>query len=79
VWDGWETDGFHVLSCRSSDQHVEVLGDDTAVFTHRVHTAVRTGEVEETLDERETIVFRRETNGRWLAVHEHLSPAPVTP
>lgn len=26
--------------------------------------------------ERETIVFRSEDGGRWLAVHEHLSGAP---
>ena len=30
---------------------------------------------EETLHERETIVFAREEDGRWLAVHEHLSAA----
>jgi ketosteroid isomerase-like protein len=30
---------------------------------------------EQTLHERETIVFRREAS-RWVAVHEHLSPQP---
>ena len=74
VWNGWETDGFRVLSCTSSDQRVQVLGHDTAVFTHRVRTFVRMGQIEDSLDERETIVFRREAGGRWLAVHEHLSP-----
>ena len=74
LWAGWEEDGFRVVSCASSEQHVQVLGEDAAVFSHRVHTTVRTGEVEESLDERETIVFRREADGRWLAVHEHLSP-----
>lgn len=78
LWSGWESDGFEVLSCSSSGQHVQVLGDDTAVFTHRVHTIVRTGEAEESLDERETIVFRRTVDGAWLAVHEHLSAAPTT-
>jgi uncharacterized protein (TIGR02246 family) len=77
LWSGWEQDGFRVLSCASSDQHVQVLGDDVAVFTHAVHTVVRTGDDEETLDERETIVFRREVGGRWMAVHEHLSPVAV--
>jgi ketosteroid isomerase-like protein len=28
------------------------------------------------LHERETIVFHRQDDGRWLAVHEHLSAAP---
>ena len=46
------------------------------MFTHRVATRVRlaTDEPEESLDERETIVFTREADG-WRAVHEHLSPA----
>jgi uncharacterized protein (TIGR02246 family) len=77
LWSSWEADGFRVLSCASSDQHVHQLTPTVAEFTHRVHTTVRTGEDEESLDERETIVFRREDDGRWLAVHEHLSPTPT--
>jgi len=77
LWTSWERDGFRVLSCTSFDPHVHVLDEDAAVFTHRVHTVVRTGEHEEALDERETIVFRREVDGRWLALHEHLSPMPT--
>ena len=77
LWATWEQeDGFRVLSCESSDQHVQLLADDVAVFTHRVHTVVRAGGTQEALDERETIVFRRDAEGRWLAVHEHLSPVP---
>ena len=78
LWSSWEADGFRVLSCTSSDQHVQELAENVAAFTHRVHTTVRTGEDEESLDERETIVFRREDDGRWLAVHEHLSPTPTS-
>jgi uncharacterized protein (TIGR02246 family) len=77
LWASWEEDGFRVVSCVSSEQHVQVLTGDVAVFTHRVHTVVRTGPEEESLDERETIVFRREPDGRWSAVHEHLSPSAV--
>lgn len=77
VWAGWEAEGFSVRSCSSADQDVQVLGENAAVFTHRVATVVRTGEQEESLDERETIVFRREPGQGWLAVHEHLSPAPT--
>lgn len=76
LWTEWERDlGFRVLDCRSSDQAVDVLGE-TAVFTHEVRTTARTSEGEETLLERETIVFRRTPDGAWLAVHEHLSPMP---
>lgn len=77
LWASWEReDGFHVVSCASADQHVQLLGEDVGVFTHRVHTVVRTSGGEEALDERETIVFQRDAEGQWMAVHEHLSPEP---
>jgi len=76
LWDTWERDGFRVLGCESSDQHVQVVGD-VAVFTHRVRTRVRFGVEEDDLDERETIVFVREED-RWRAVHEHLSAFPAS-
>ncbi len=46
-----------------------------AVFSHDVETVLspRGGEPA-TLRERETIVFRPDGE-RWMAVHEHLSPA----
>jgi ketosteroid isomerase-like protein len=72
LWRTWEQDGFRVLSCASTERQVQDLGD-VAVFTHRVATRARFGDREETLDERETIVFLRDRGG-WLAVHEHLSP-----
>ena len=76
LWESWEReDGFHVLSCGSTDQHVQVVDDNVAVFTHRVATRVATSAGEESLDERETIVFARQPDERWLAVHEHLSPS----
>ena len=76
AWETWEReDGFRVLACSSSDQLVQPLGN-TAVFTHRVTTKLRTNAGEETARERETIVFARQADGSWLAVHEHLSPDP---
>jgi ketosteroid isomerase-like protein len=76
LWERWEReDGFRVLDCATTDRHVQTLGD-TAVLTHSVRTTVSTNAGREVLRERETIVFRREDDGRWLAVHEHLSPAP---
>ena len=73
LWTSWEAEGFHVESCTSTDQRVDVLTPDVAVFTHRVRTRLA-GEPHE-LRERETIVLRR-TSGTWLAVHEHLSSDP---
>jgi ketosteroid isomerase-like protein len=73
----WEEDGFRVLDCSSRDQLVQLAGD-IAVFTHRVATRALSGGEEVATDERETIVFRREADGRWLAIHEHLSPTPAS-
>ena len=75
-WARWEReDGFRVRACSSTDQRVQLLGD-VAVFTHSVRTDLTTHEGDATLFERETIVFHRR-DGRWIAVHEHLSPRAV--
>jgi len=75
-WRAWEGDGFRVLGCESLEGEVQLLTDDVAAFTHRVRTRVRTAGGVQDLAERETIVFRREADGRWLGVHEHLSAEP---
>jgi uncharacterized protein (TIGR02246 family) len=76
-WARWEAeDGFRVLDCSTSDTDVRVFGD-TAVLTHRVRTTVSASGTTSVLHERETIVFSRQDDGRWLAVHEHLSPEPA--
>lgn len=74
LWAQWEAEGFRVQGCRSSDQALTRVGDDVVVFTHRVRTTIA-GELDEQR-ERETIVLRRGADGRWLAVHEHLSIDP---
>lgn len=75
LWARWETeDGFRVRACSSHRPQVQDLGE-VAVFTHDVTTRVETHAGEEQVEERETIVFARQDDGRWLAVHEHLSPA----
>ena len=74
-WALWEKrDGFRVLACRSSDRRVQFAGE-VAIFTHAVETELSVGGETVTNNERETIVFSRDTAGRWLAVHEHLSAA----
>jgi ketosteroid isomerase-like protein len=75
LWDSLvRKEDFRVLECLSRERRVQDLGD-TAVFTHDVQTRVSTRSGEETLRERETIIFARQDGGGWLAVHEHLSPA----
>ena len=72
-WSLWEKrDGFRVRACRSSVRLVQVIGN-VAVFTHRVDTELEFNGKPATADERETIVFQRESSGEWIAVHEHLS------
>ncbi|MBP1861343.1 YybH family protein [Rhizobium herbae] len=74
-WALWETrDGFKVLSCRSSDRNLQMFGS-MAIFTHSVETKAEFGGEAVTSHERETIVFERQPEGAWLAVHEHLSRA----
>jgi hypothetical protein len=79
LWQSWvDQDGFRVLGCRSSRPLIQVFGE-TAVFSHEVETRISTQGGQETVLERETIVFQltpgQRSPERWLAVHEHLSPA----
>jgi ketosteroid isomerase-like protein len=74
-WVRWEKeDAFRIHSCKSAEQLVQIFGN-VAVFTHTVHTELSTTEGPSTFRERETIVFERR-RGKWVAVHEHLSPHP---
>ena len=54
---------------------LQMLGD-TAVLIHSIESRERTDAGEETEREIETIVFDRQPDGRWLIVHQHLSPQP---
>jgi ketosteroid isomerase-like protein len=75
LWDRWvREDGLRILSCRTTNTLVQQLSADVAVVTHSVETEASTEGSRETLHERETIVLRRQPDGAWLAVHEHLSP-----
>lgn len=75
-WAAWVEGGFRVASCSSHDQRVDLVSGDIAVFTHRVLTTVHDADGDHDLVERESIVLRREADGAWIGVHEHLSPFP---
>ena len=76
-WALWESrDGFSVKACRSTNRSVHIVGD-VAIFTHAVETDLVIGGEAMTNHERETIVFAHQPDGRWLAIHEHLSPLPM--
>jgi ketosteroid isomerase-like protein len=72
AWDEWVRGGWRILSCQSHNPLIRVAGE-TAVFTHDVETHVEQDRAVETLHERETIVFARQTNGAVVAIREHLS------
>ena len=75
LWAQWERElGFTVHSCESRDAEVQMIGSDVAVFRHIVVSSIEMEGVLDTVRERETIVFQR-VGLRWLAIHEHLSPA----
>jgi ketosteroid isomerase-like protein len=76
VWDSWRLEGFEVLSCVSSNAFISLQGDGVAIFIHDVATELRMQGEQSFSQERETIVFRRQPEGRWLACHEHLSATP---
>jgi ketosteroid isomerase-like protein len=76
MWAEWEREaGFRVLACESTNQRVQEY-DDTAVFSHDVHTVRSIDGAQDEVFERETIVLRRD-GGTWTCVHEHLSPDPA--
>lgn len=75
LWKSWESEiDFKVLSCLSTNQSVRLIGEGMAIFTHNVSTNLSTRDGEETVSERETIVFQL-IGDRWMAIHEHLSSA----
>lgn len=72
LWDEWVASGWRVISCTSSERHVQLL-PEAAIFSHTVDTTVETADGPESYRERETIVFAAEGE-QLVAVHEHLSP-----
>ena len=75
LWESWQRDGFRVLACQSLNPVVSLQGE-VAIFYHDVATRLLLQGEEIDSRERETIVFRRTEQGRWLACHEHLSAMP---
>jgi ketosteroid isomerase-like protein len=78
AWNRWvaKQDALPVpLSVETSVMKLQML-DQAAVLTHSIESRERTDAGEETVHEVETIVFGKQPDGRWLIVHQHLSPQP---
>ncbi len=58
----------------SANQSIKIIDNNVAIFTHDVTTSITNNDGTETLNERETIVFKLQGE-KWIAIHEHLSPA----
>ena len=71
LWRQWESSGFRVHSCTSSNRRLQLLGT-VAVFSHDVETVSEIDGKSSTVHETETIVLAL-AGGTWLGVHEHLS------
>ncbi|WP_241987622.1 nuclear transport factor 2 family protein [Cryobacterium sp. TMT1-66-1] len=71
LWLEWESDGFTVISCTSTNRRIQLVGS-VAVFTHDVETVSEVAGERSTSQESETIVLSL-TGGIWLGIHEHLS------
>jgi len=65
-------DGY--FSC-FDEKTVFILFGSVAIFSHDVATTLGTNDGDKSFNERETIVFN-EVSGKWVGVHEHLSPMP---
>jgi ketosteroid isomerase-like protein len=81
AWDAWAEKMGHLpvpASVETRVMSLQMLGD-TAVLVHSIESQERTDAREETEREIETIVFGRQPGGRWLIVHQHLSPQPDRP
>ena len=77
AWDAWTEKMGHLPVPDSVETRVmslQMLGD-TAVLVHSIESR-ETDAGEGTEREIETIVFGRQPDGRWLIVHQHLSPQP---
>jgi len=74
LWNQWVRESnFTVLSCTTGNRDVRFSDAETAILTHEVTTLLSFDGNPEQVNERETIVFHKKSDG-WRAIHEHLSP-----
>ena len=77
AWTEWVRDlDLRILGATSAQQSVDFIAPGVALFTHSVQVTASTTNGIDQRRERETVVFVRQPDGRWLGVHEHLSKDP---
>jgi ketosteroid isomerase-like protein len=77
AWEAWVAVHGPIVpdSVETRILDLRVLGD-TAVLIHSIESRERAASTVEMEHEIETIVFGRRSDGRWLVIHQHLSPQP---
>jgi ketosteroid isomerase-like protein len=75
AWEAWVAEHGPLVpdSLETRVLDLRVFGD-TAVLIQSIESRERTDAGGETEHEIETIVFGRQLDGRWLVIHQHLSP-----
>ncbi len=77
AWAGWVRDlDLKILGASAQQQSVDFIAPGVALYTHSVQVTASTVHGVEQRRERETVVFVRQPDQRWLGVHEHLSKDP---
>jgi ketosteroid isomerase-like protein len=76
AWDRWSADQGGFVPPLSVDTRILKLRlfGNAAVLIHSIDSRQRTDAGEERELEIETIVFGRQPDGRWLVVHQQISP-----
>ena len=75
-----ETAGFMAMNPTDfviSDRNSQKLDDDTLISSGVVGFTAQVGAARQMLRARFTQVFQRQSDGRWLIVHEHMSLPPA--
>jgi ketosteroid isomerase-like protein len=77
AWDAWVAEHGPLVpeSVETRILDLSVLRD-TAVLIHAIESRGQSGSDAEMEREIETMVFRREPDGPWLVIHQHLSQQP---
>lgn len=70
LWQEWKAKELS-FTCETSEVTARLITADIAIVTQRVCTYLDT----HAIDERESLVFQRGSDDRWLVVHQHLSRA----
>ncbi|WP_053353962.1 YybH family protein [Leucobacter musarum] len=80
LWAGWVASGWRVTSCSSTDRLVQTFPGG-AIFSHTVATSIDSADGPDSYVERESIIFRADSDQSdgLVAVHEHLSTVPDAP